>query len=153
MASGETIHERSAGIIVYNIDDCVVSYLLLHYGAGHWDFPKGHIEENEDEKSAAIRETSEETGISNLEFVDFREKLSYWYWKGKERSFKEVVFFLARTGTKEVRLSHEHIGYIWLPYESALKKLTYDTAKEMLKKAYNRLVELRVEKGPLSKFF
>ena len=28
-------------------------YLVLHYEAGHWDFPKGHLEEGESEEDAA----------------------------------------------------------------------------------------------------
>jgi hypothetical protein len=35
--------EVSAGVIVYHKNE----FLLLHYAEGHWDLPKGHIEENE----------------------------------------------------------------------------------------------------------
>lgn len=49
--------------------------------------------------------------------------------------FKTVIFFLAETRSKEVTLSEEHVGFIWLPYEEALKKLSYKNAKEILRKA------------------
>ena len=37
-------HIYSAGIITYTIDNDIILYLLLRYGAGHWDLPKGKIE-------------------------------------------------------------------------------------------------------------
>jgi hypothetical protein len=52
---------------------------------------------------------------------------------------KDVIFFLARTTQKKVTLSHEHKGAIWLPYEEAYHQTTFNTAKEILKKAENFL--------------
>ena len=46
-----------------------------------------------------------------------------------------VVFFLAQSATDEVELSFEHIGYVWMSYEHAFKKLTFNNSKELLKKA------------------
>ena len=48
---------------------------------------------------------------------------------------KEVIFFLAQTITEKVELSPEHIGYAWMSYEHASKKLTYNTSTDLLKKA------------------
>jgi hypothetical protein len=42
---------------------------------------------------------------------------------------KFVVFYLAQTKTSRVVLSFEHKGYVWLPYEDAIKKATYSNAK------------------------
>ena len=53
---------------------------------------------------------------------------------------KTVVFYLARSPTKDVKLSYEHIGYVWLDYENALKKLTFETAKETLREAHEFLI-------------
>jgi hypothetical protein len=38
-----------------------------------------------------------------------------------------------------VILSREHCGYAWAPYEDALQRLTFNTAKELLTKAHNFL--------------
>ena len=37
------ISEKSAGAILF-VKEKEPRYLLLHYEAGHWDFPKGHVE-------------------------------------------------------------------------------------------------------------
>ena len=75
----------------------------------------------------------------------FKEYSKYFFRKsygleGKAKKkapwvFKLVVFYLAETPTEEVKISKEHKGFAWLPYEQAIKKLTYKNAKELLKKA------------------
>lgn len=111
-------------------------YLILHYEEGHWDFPKGHVERGEEEKETARREVREETGIGDLAFAGgFRERIEYFYRRDGRLMHKEVFFFAARTRAGGVKLSHEHVGYDWLPYEKALERLTYPNAKDILKKA------------------
>lgn len=129
--------EKSCGAVVFKKQkDGSVKYLLLHYEAGHWDFPKGNQEKNEKEEQAAAREVTEETGIEDIEFVDgFKETIKYFYKKGEETVFKEVAFFLVQSATEEVKLSKEHIGYAWVSYEHAYKKLTFNNSRELLRKA------------------
>src|SRR3989338_5398982 len=128
--------ENSCGAIVFRKHQGIVQYLLLHYGTGHWDFPKGHVEKNEKEEQTALRELKEETGIEDTEIMDnFRETVKYFFKKGQETIYKEVVFFLAETHSDEVTLSNEHIGYAWLNFEHAGKKLTFNNSKELLEKA------------------
>jgi 8-oxo-dGTP pyrophosphatase MutT (NUDIX family) len=43
--------------------------LVVNQRGRSWSLPKGHIEEGEDAKTAAIREIEEETGIIRLNFV------------------------------------------------------------------------------------
>ncbi|MBS3114750.1 NUDIX domain-containing protein, partial [Candidatus Woesearchaeota archaeon] len=90
--------EKSCGAIVFKRLKDGIKYLLLHYEAGHWDFPKGNQEKNEKDEQTAAREIKEETGIEDIEFVDeFRETINYFYKKGEETIYKEVVFFLAQS--------------------------------------------------------
>jgi 8-oxo-dGTP pyrophosphatase MutT (NUDIX family) len=116
--------------------DSEPEYLLLHYVAGHWDFPKGNIEAGEKEKQTAIREIREETGITDVEFFDgFRMKIEYKYKHGKKLVRKEVVFYLARTSTRQVILSHEHIGFAWQKFDDAIQQLTFRNAMNLLSAA------------------
>jgi len=128
--------EKSCGAVVFIQHKEGIRYLLLHYEAGHWDFPKGHMGKNEKEEMTAAREIKEETGIKSIDFVDgFREVITYFYKRGEETIHKEVIFFLAQSATEEVTISKEHIGHVWMSYENAFKKLTFNTAKELLRKA------------------
>src|SRR5687768_8806714 len=136
--------ERSAGVVVFRDKpkqtDHGRTYLLLNYGE-HWDYPKGHLEEGEDDPSAALRELLEETGIDDVKLLpDFRHEIVYYFRHPKRGLIrKTVVFFLGRTSRKRLTLSHEHEGYEFLPYEQALTKLTYPTAKEVLRRAHAHL--------------
>lgn len=129
--------EKSCGAIVFKRQKSApVRHLILHYTAGHWDFPKGAQEKNESEEQTAAREIKEETGITDMELVkDFKETVKYFYKNGEETVYKEVVFFLAETNAKEVKISSEHIGYAWASYDKAYEKLTYNNSKELLRKA------------------
>lgn len=132
------VDERSAGAVLFYTasERAEPEYLLLHYTAGHWDFPKGNIEAGESERQAAAREIREETGIADVEFIDgFRTKIDYRYRHDGRLVHKEVVLFLARTSTRQVVISHEHIGFAWKKYDDATQQLTYRNAKNLLSAA------------------
>ena len=115
----------------------------MHYPTGHWDFVKGKIENNESPEQAVIRETKEETGISDIEFIKgFKEKIEYSFKFNGDIVQKEVIFFLAKTNTKQVELSYEHLDYVWLDFNNTLNKITYENAKNVLIKAKNYLEKL-----------
>ena len=126
--------ERSAGAVIFSTKyPRDVNFLLLRYSAGHWDFPKGNIENGEDETQAACREIREETGIDSVVFLKgFQRKVTYNYRREQNLVHKEVIFFLAKADSQKVTLSNEHIAYSWNRFDNALSKLTYKTAKDIL---------------------
>ena len=126
--------EISAGVILFH-QWPRREYLVLNYGS-HWDFPKGHIEAGEDQETTARRELQEETGVRDARFVPgFKESMHYFYRKAGVDIRKVVTYFLAETVGGDVTLSHEHCGYLWLPYEAALERLTFKNARDLLTKA------------------
>ena len=128
--------EKSAGIVLFRNISNKNEFLLLNYPQGHWDFIKGKIEQSETSQETALRETKEETGISNIEFIDgFVESVEYDFRFKNEDIHKKVIFFLAKTSEKKISLSHEHNDYLWLGYDDALKKTTFRNAKNVLSKA------------------
>ena len=128
--------QKSAGIVLFRNDSDKNEFLLLNYPQGHWDFVKGKVEQNETSHETALRETREETGITHIEFIDgFEESVEYDFRFKKENLHKKVIFFLAKTNDKNIKLSHEHSDYIWLEYNDALKKTTFENAKNVLTKA------------------
>ena len=133
---GIKFDEKSCGVVLFREENSERLFLVLHYPGGHWDLPKGHVEEDETEHETASRELLEETGIADLEFVDgYREEISYQHFPKGKLSNKQVIFFLGKTNLSDIRLSHEHHNFQWLPFEKALAKLTFDNAKNLVKKA------------------
>ena len=136
------IEETSAGIVLFRKEGSKKLFLLLHYPSGHWDFVKGKMEQGESTHQTAIREAQEETGITDIIFVEnFEEWIEYDFKYKKELVQKKVVFFLAETKTQEVKISHEHSGYTWMDYNTAMEKTTFGNAKTVLRKAQELISE------------
>ncbi len=133
-----------AAIVFHNEDD---EYLLLKYGLGHWEFVKGHQDEGETDEETIFRELYEETSILDAKLVSgYKENYEYSFnWRGQP-IHKTVTCYLIRSYTKDVKISFEHENFIWLPYRKALKRLTYNNAKKLLKKAES------FRKSPLKRF-
>jgi putative (di)nucleoside polyphosphate hydrolase len=75
---------KAVGAVVFQNDE----YLLVHKVksingkaniAGHWDFPKGGVEESDrDFEAAIIRELKEETGSDNYRIINkFDKKICF----------------------------------------------------------------------------
>ena len=130
---------RSAGVLVYRIPPRPrePQFLLLNNGR-FWDYPKGHVEAGEDDLTAALRELREETAIREIELADgFRHEITYFF-RDKSRGLirKTVVFYLGKVDPiAEVKISDEHVGAEFLPYDEALARVKYPTAREALSKA------------------
>lgn len=130
------VDERSAGIVLFRDEAGKKMFLLLHYPSGHWDFVKGRIEKDEQPKEAAVREAREETGITDIEFVDgYEERIQYSYQYDGKTVRKEVIFFLAKTNTSAITLSDEHLNSTWLEFDDAYRKITYQNARNLLAKS------------------
>lgn len=130
------IEELSAGAVIFFEKNAERLYLVLHYPAGHWEFPKGAVEKGETEEIAAKREIREETGIViDYFFEGFKRKIEYRYRRGDGLSHKQVVFFLARANTDAVQISFEHTDYRWLNMDQAMRRLSFENAKSVLRDA------------------
>jgi bis(5'-nucleosidyl)-tetraphosphatase len=142
--------EHSAGAIVFRLESAKIFYLLLHYEEGHWGYPKGHIENEETIQETARREIREETGLTDIEFIDgFKETTRYYFFSKGERIFKTVVFLLAVTPTLQIKLSFEHIDFKWLPYREAWEQITFKDEKTLLEKADKFIQEHDLVKGDI----
>lgn len=142
-----TKKEKSAGAVMFKKTGEKIEYLLLKYPSSaktkkaYWDLPKGHIEEGENEIDTVKREVEEETGLKDIEIIEgFKQSIKYFFRWEEKNIFKIVVFYLAEAKSGEVKISEEHIGYQWLPYEQAIKQLTFKNAKEVVKKADDFLI-------------
>ena len=146
--------ERSAGAVIFHQSPKGREYLLLHHPAGprpvgkkgYWSFPKGHIEKGETSPDAAVREVREESGLAKVKIIPgFKETERYIYAMRGKKILKFVVWFVAESKTKRVRISFEHDDFVWLPYTEAYKKVIYRGTKNILKKA-----ERFLKKNPVS---
>ena len=117
--------KRSAGTIVARREKGQWQVLLLRCYA-YWDFPKGELDGSEDPLLAALRETTEETGLLDLEFPWGRQ----FYDTPTYSRGKVARYYLATTETSTVvlgvnpHLGHpEHHEYRWTTFAEAERLL------------------------------
>ena len=125
--------ETSCGVVLVNYG----TVLLLQYPQGHWDLPKGHVEEDDADRTSTMRrELAEETGIQSVTLLNgFEERSEYTFrHKGKLKQ-KQVYWYIAETEEMDVTLSHEHRGYLWLDWDQALETITHDETRNVVKLA------------------
>lgn len=130
----ESIYEKSAGAVVYTVSDDKIKYLLIKSQNGDVGFPKGHIEQGENEEATALREIYEETSIKAELMGDFKVKIEYTIPNGK---IKTVIYFTAvySNQTPKHNEGFEHNEYMLLEYDAALNSLTFENTKKILTKA------------------
>ncbi len=136
------IKEKSCGAIVYYTHNKEILYLILKHKAGHWAFPKGHVENNETEVETALREIKEETSL--IVTIDDGFKVINEY-QPTRYSIKEVVYFMARSDTDKVFVQQAEIdNFRWCLYDEAIDLITYENDKKVLLKA-NDYLKIKIE--------
>lgn len=136
---------KSAGGIVLNSRGEVA--LVQNGPSGFWGFPKGHVDEGENDLSAAKREITEETGLENLMHIgEFEEYARY---KGAPdggddpSEYKTIRMFLFRTS--EEKLSPRDPGNPearWVPQDSVEELLTSPKDRDFFRGIVARLATI-----------
>ncbi|HEU4829688.1 MAG TPA: NUDIX hydrolase [Gemmatimonadales bacterium] len=130
--------EVSAGGIVFRRSaDGIARFLLIRDSYDNWGFPKGHLEEGETPSEAALRETTEETGLTDLR-IQGPIRIIDWHFRFRGRHIhKYCHFFLleSRDGDAAPQLDEGITACRWCVLEEALETLSYDNARGVLKRA------------------
>lgn len=131
--------EKSAGAVVFHRGK-LIEYLLLL--STYWGFPKGQVEPSEDERTTALREIREETGLEVTLVDGFRHVEEFWYQRSGRRTHKYVFYFLAEAHSRDARISYEHGDIAWFTFDAAMQRLEYPGLRVTLKKANDFLTRL-----------
>ena len=124
--------EKSCGAIIINNDGEI---LLIKHNAGHWAFPKGHVENNETEIETALREVKEETNLDIDILSKYRIVNSY---SPKDNVLKDVIYFIGINPVGKIKLQDEEVcECLWLKIDDAIDRLTYKDDKNILKSIYD----------------
>ncbi len=139
--------EISAGLVVFRRTNEGPKFLLLYHGGRYWNFPKGKIEAEEKSLEAAVRETGEETGLKTIDLrlkKKFKAYERFTFYRNKKRIFKIVIFYLAETRRRQIRVSSEHEGFGWFLYKDAQVLLkSYKDSETVLRQAHRFLLARR----------
>jgi 8-oxo-dGTP pyrophosphatase MutT (NUDIX family) len=136
--------EKACGVLVYRGEPERPRFLLICCRKhGHWGFPKGHVEAGESERTTALRELMEETGLrltpSELE-PGFRHAIRYRLPGRKPAVEKSVVFFLGRPSrASRPRATSEIKEFRWVSPRQAPRYLKFPELLKVLEQAERRL--------------
>lgn len=100
-----------------------------HYGANKWELPGGKVDKGEFFDEALVREIKEETGLDGKP-GDFYEAIQEDYFH--KRTVQIIMYLKDIEG--DVKISNEHIDYIWTPVEKIKDLEITDALKKLLEK-------------------
>ncbi len=127
----------SAGGVVWRRAPDGALEVVIGYQAGErrWALPKGTPEPGESLEDTAIREVSEETGLT----ITLGEKvgvIDYWFTRDQRRYRKRVHHWLMTAdGGGFADHDHEFDKVIWAPAAEALAQISFATERSILEQA------------------
>ena len=130
------IEHSSGGVVARRIDGAV-HLLLIRDPYDKWGLPKGHVENGESSREAALREVREETGLTHLDPGPSLGTID-WYFRLKGdlvHKFCDYFLLASRDGDTNPEVSEGITECRWLPVKEAIAKVAYDNAREVIVRA------------------
>jgi N utilization substance protein B len=133
--------EFKAGTLAYSIFEEDVYIALVHDVFGYWTLPRGDVEDGEDIKDTATRETKEKLGL-DITPEEEVGKIEYIASDPKDgKILKQIIYFLSKSKYTPIILKSE--GGLddarWFALDEVLKLKIYDNITEIIIKSINIL--------------
>ncbi len=131
--------EYSAGGYVIDLKNKKILLIKTYHNQDvEISIPKGHIDKDENDLTAAKREIAEETGYKNIKLIKKLPPDKYQYISKDSKKIDKIVyqflFELIDDKQEKQNLSkYENIKPIWVDLDKADKIATFDNVKETIK--------------------
>lgn len=126
----EVVREPTSGGMVFrrNEKSNEIEILLIQDAKDRWTIPKGHIEENESAKETAEREIMEETGLKELNVMNWLGKINFRYRRATSLVLMTTDIYLvqAKGDTNALKPEDWMNGIKWFTSKDALEKIEYE---------------------------
>lgn len=134
-------HYTAAGAVVATDDGRRVLVLRRPGRAGPGGrpevrLPKGHVERGETHRQAALREVQEEAGLAHLEVVaNLGHQQVEFDLEGQHIVRDEYYYLMSVPPGTEPQQAEKQFEPVWLPWEEARQRLTFEAEREWLRRA------------------
>ncbi len=128
-AINEVVREPTSGGIIFRRNTKgEIEILLIQDAKDRWTIPKGHIEKGETSKQTAEREIKEETGLAEVEMLNWLGKINFQYRRQQSLVLMTTEIFLARAlgDTDSLKPEEWMNGIRWFKATDALDKIEYE---------------------------
>jgi 8-oxo-dGTP pyrophosphatase MutT (NUDIX family) len=127
----KAVSPTHAGGVVFRMRGDTAEYLLVEAtnDPGQWVLPKGHVEEGEQHREAAVREVHEETGVW-ARIVHDLGNVSYTV----NGNVVTTRFFLMQAVGRGLRKDKDR-RHEWLPLQEAVAKASHIETRDLITKA------------------
>jgi len=134
MAQDYVVRYTAAGGVVVHDGRVLV---LRRPGRGEVRLPKGHVEPGEDVQAAALRETREESGYTDLVLgADLGTQVIEFERRGRPVARTERYFLMTLAGDPDSPSGgEEQFEPAWLAWDGALAALTFEAEREWVRRA------------------
>ena len=134
--------QTSAGGVIFKKNENSIQIILISVRNGQsWGLPKGIVNKGETTEEAALREVSEETGLTGR-IIDKLGDISYWYYIKEEniKCRKTVYFYLMEYVSGDTADHDFEVDAAeWFSLETALEKVSFKGDRTMIEKAIEKL--------------
>ncbi|PIT90197.1 MAG: transcription antitermination factor NusB [Candidatus Komeilibacteria bacterium CG10_big_fil_rev_8_21_14_0_10_41_13] len=138
----EPAREFSAGGVVFKKTGDDYKFALILDAYDKWTFPKGHIEEKEEQEQAALREVKEEIGIKEAKSHGYLGNIDIRVNDPNKRPTpKTIHYYLIETSDDQLVVPNvtEVKDVKWFSKEEALVTISYENALEIFQAALMKL--------------
>ncbi len=142
-AISEVVREPTAGGVVFrhNPKDQQVEILLIQDAKDRWTIPKGHIEEGESARETAKREIGEETGLLEVDVLNWLGKINFRYRRANSLVLMTTEIFLVKAlgDTDALKPEDWMNGIKWFPAAEAVDKIEYEDIEKLILLAMKKI--------------
>ena len=132
----EIVREPTSGGMVFrrNRKSEKIEILLIQDAKDRWTIPKGHIEEGESAKETAEREVREETGLKEIDALNWLGKINFRYRRATSLVLMTTEIFLvhAKGDTNNLKPEDWMNGIGWFNSNEALDKIAYEDISKII---------------------
>lgn len=142
-AINSVLREVTAGGIIFRHGKKPgeIEFLLIQDAKNRWTIPKGHMEEGESSKETARREIGEETGLTEVDVLNWLGKINFRYRRQQSLVLISQDIFLVRArGDTDKLVAEDWMNDIrWFKSSEALDKIEYEDIGKLMLVALSKI--------------